>query len=127
MDDRAGGTGAGALRPGARGLPPELMVSWSRAYRPGWDTSPGEYVAHEVVGWGRSRRLARVEDVSRAFKAYVGVQHFDPGRWNVAGEPRSTFFVSLFVANRTVALRTFSTMPEALAELARFHAVLPSS
>lgn len=101
-----------------------LDLAWSAAYRPEWDQIPAAYQEQGVVGWGRSRRLARARDASRAFKAYLGVQHADPARWHVSGEPRSVFFLSLFVANRTIALRTFPTMPEALTALRDFHSRL---
>lgn len=103
-----------------------LSMSWSSAYHPEWDATPQAYVAHGVAGWGRSRRLARAEDPARGFKAYLGVQHYDPARWHVVGEPRAVFFLSLFYHGRTVALRTFPTLPAALAELRGFHARLPA-
>lgn len=101
-----------------------LTVLWSAAYRPAWDATPEAYVESGDVGWSRSRRLARAEDASAGFKAYVGVQHDDPSRWHVAGEPRTVFFVSFFQGGRTLALRTFPTMDDALAELRRVHAGL---
>jgi hypothetical protein len=54
----------------------------------------------------------------------LGVQHYDPARWHTPGAARSAYFLSLFVANRTVTLRTFATMSVALAELHRFHQCL---
>lgn len=104
---------------------PGLIYKWSAIYHPEWDATPEEYVAGGLVGWGSSRRLARVADPARAFKAYLGVQHFDPGRWNLPGEPSAKFFLSLFVRNRTVSLHTYPTLDAARAELARFHASLP--
>lgn len=101
-----------------------LRVTWSPIYRTEWDASPGRYVEEGVVAWGRSRRLARAEDASRRFKAYLGVQHFDPARWHAEGEPRATFFLSLFLIGRTVALRTYPTIPGALEALNAFHAGL---
>ena len=101
-----------------------LTVVWSAAYRPAWDATPEAYVEDGVVGWSRSRRLARAEDASAGFKAYVGIQHYDPSRWHVAGAPRAVFFVSFFQGSRTLALRTFPTMDVALAELRRVHAGL---
>lgn len=101
-----------------------LTFIWSPIYRPEWDDVPGEYVAHGVVGWGRSRRLARAEDAARRFKAYLGVQHFDPARYGLEGEAQAKFFVSLFVAGRTVTLRTYPTLREAREALERFHAAL---
>jgi hypothetical protein len=103
----------------------DLTVRWSAAYHPEWDDTPDAYVAHGVVAWGRSRRLARAEDTARAFKAYLGVQHYDPARWHVPGEPRAVFFLSLFHRGRTVTLRTFPTRAAALAALRDFHARLP--
>ena len=98
-----------------------LSIVWSPIYRPEWDDAPREYVAHGVVGWGRSRRLARAADPARIFKAYLGVQHFDPARYGLAGEARAKFFVSLFVGGRTVTLRTYPTLREAHDALERFH------
>jgi hypothetical protein len=104
--------------------PTALLVTWSAAYRPEWDATPGAYLAHGAVGWGRSRRLARAEDHARALKAYLGVQHYDPGRWHSAGEPRAVFFLSLFLHGRTVTLRTYPSVVAALADLRSFHASL---
>jgi hypothetical protein len=101
-----------------------LTIVWSVIYRPAWDATPEAYVEGGVVGWSRSRRLARAEDACVGFKAYVGVQHDDPSRWHVAGAPRTVFFVSFFQGGRTLALRTFPTMDAALAELRRVHAAL---
>lgn len=101
-----------------------LTITWSPIYRPEWDDAPAEYVEHEVVGWGRSRRLARAEDAARRFKAYLGVQHFDPARYGLAGEPQATFFVSLFVNGRTVVLHTYPTLHEARDTLERVHSAL---
>jgi hypothetical protein len=103
---------------------PGLTYQWSTIYRPEWDTTPEEYVEHGLVGWSQSRRLARVTDPSRDFKGYLGVRHFDPGRWNLPGEPTATFFLSLFVHNRTVTLRTYPILAAARTELERFHASL---
>jgi hypothetical protein len=102
----------------------ELRVTWSSIYRPEWDESPDRYVDAGVVGWSRSRRLAKAEDANRRFKAYLGVQHFDPARWHVEGEARATFFLSLFLNGRTVTLRTFPSMTGAVRALETFHAGL---
>ena len=101
-----------------------LAIQWSREYDSTWDDRPEEYVARGVVGWGRSRRLARAEDRTLDFKAYLGVQHHDPARWHACGDTRAVFFLSLFVSNRTVTLRTYPTIKDALAELGRFHDAL---
>lgn len=102
----------------------ELRARWSPVYQPAWDETPQEYMARGLVGWNKSRRLARFDDDELGFKAYVGVQHFDPAQWNAAGEARTKFFLSLFLHNRTVTLRTYSTLPAALTELASFHSRL---
>ena len=98
-------------------LPDGLTLRWSPVYQPQWDETPQAYVDAGVVGAGRSRRLARAEDRQRGFKAYLGVQHWDPSRWNLPGEERAVFFLSLFHGNRTLALRTYPTIPDALAAL----------
>ncbi|MGZ3681122.1 MAG: hypothetical protein ACXWQR_22095, partial [Ktedonobacterales bacterium] len=100
---------------------------WSPIYNPAWDDTPESYVEHGIVAWSRSRRLARCEDPRRHVKAYIGVQHYDPARWHVAGEPRTRFFLSLFLAGRTLSLRTYSTLTEAMASLHAFHASLDVS
>ena len=94
-----------------------LTVRWSPVYQPQWDETPQAYVDAGIVGVGRSRRLARAEDRQRGFKAYLGIQHWDPSRWNLPGEERAVFFLSLFHHNRTLALRTYPTIPTALAAL----------
>ena len=98
-------------------LPDGLTVRWSPVYQPQWDETPQAYVDAGIVGAGRSRRLAKVEDRQRGFKAYLGVQHWDPSRWNLPGEERAVFFLSLFCNGRTLALLTYPTIPAALAAL----------
>ena len=107
-------------------MPSGLTITWSPVYHPEWDNAPSAYVEHGIVGWGRTRRLARADDPTVAFKAYIGIQHDDPARWHGAGAPRAVFFLSLFLARRTIALRTFPTMPALLAELHAFYARLRS-
>jgi len=97
--------------------PDGLTVRWSPVYQPQWDETPQAYVDAGIVGVGRSRRLAKAEDAQRAFKAYLGVQHWDPSRWNLPGKERAVFFLSLFRDNRTLALRTYPTVPAALSAL----------
>ena len=94
-----------------------LAIHWSPVYQPQWDEAPQAYVDAGVVGVGRSRRLAKAEDASRGFTAYLGVQHWDPARWNLPGEARAVFFVSTLRNHRTLALRTFPTLPAALTAL----------
>lgn len=76
------------------------------------------------MGWGRSRRLARFDDEHLGMKAYTGIQHYDPALWDVPGQAQARYFLSLFLDNRTVTLRTFATLGEALAELEVFHSRL---
>lgn len=103
-------------------MPSTLAITWSPIYHTEWDAAPEEYVAAGLVGWGRSRRLARADDMVLAFRAYLGVQHFDPTQWNLPGEPTAKFFLSIRVHGRTLWLRTFPTMHEALAVLRSAHA-----
>ena len=105
----------------------DLRIHWSPIYNPAWDDTPEAYVEHSLVAWGRSRRLARCEDPRLYFKAYLGVQHYDPARWHVAGEPRTRYFLSLFLAGRTLSLRTYPTLAAALAALHAFHSSLAGS
>lgn len=98
-------------------LPDGLEVRWSPIYQPQWDDEPQAYVNAGVVAAGRSRRLAKALDRCSAFKAYLGVQHWDPARWNLPGEARAVFFLSLFQHNRTLALRTYPSLVVALTAL----------
>ncbi len=95
-------------------------MTWSTAYHAAWDVTPERYVDEGAVAWGRSRRLGKYVEEDVGLKAYVGVQHFDPWRWGVAGEARAKFFVSLFVGGKTVSLHTYATMGEALDALDAF-------
>ena len=99
----------------------DLRIHWSSIYNPAWDDTPDAYVEHGLVAWGRSRRLARCDAPRIHVKAYIGVQHDDPARWHVAGEPRTRFFLSLFLAGRTISLRTYPILADALAALYAFH------
>jgi len=101
--------------------PTDLQIAWAQVYRAEWDTAPDRYVAAGVVGWGRSRRLARIDDPASAFTAYLGIQHFDPTRWNLPGAPVAKYFASVFLHRRTVGLHTYATMNDALAAVRTFH------
>lgn len=94
------------------------LIQWHREYRPEWDADPGQYVAHDLLGWGRSRRLGLL--LLGRYKAYIGVQHVDPDRpgWRIVDAPQARFFVSLFVDGACVTLRTFPTVEAALDMLA---------
>jgi|GEM_PF-792687 len=102
----------------------ELVLQWSAIYQPAWDAQPEQYVENGLVGWGRSRRLARGSDAAHAFQAYLGVHHTDPRRWGELDNPHTRFFLSLFLAGRTVSMRTYATLPEALEALRTFHTQL---
>lgn len=101
-------------------------TAWSRIYTPAWDDTPQAYVEAGLVAWGRSRRLMRFDDPGLRIRAYAGVQHYDPARWNIPGEARARFFMSLFLDNRTVTLRTFATMADALSALDTFRSQVGS-
>ena len=98
-----------------------LTLQWSPLYNRAWDTNPAAYLQAELVGWGRSKRLARASDPPRGFVAYLGVQHSDPSRWGRLGEPRTVFFLSLLVGGRTITLRTYATFAEAWDALTAFY------
>jgi hypothetical protein len=105
-------------------MQPTFTIAWAPHYQAEWDEDPARYVAAGVVAWGHSRRLARVDDPARAFKAYLGVRHAEPRVWGSDDAPYTRFFLSLFLHGRTITLRTFATMPEALAALHAFYATL---
>ncbi len=99
-------------------------IVWSPIYHPTWDRTAEEYVAAGLVGWGRSRRLAKAYDRAHGFVAYLGVQHFDPARWNLSGDPTTKFFASFIVRGRTADLQTYLALGDALAAVRAFHARL---
>jgi hypothetical protein len=101
-----------------------MEIEWAAWRRPEWDDRPERYNAEGVVRWGYSRRLAKARNDRLGLKAYIGVQHHDPSRWNLSGEPSARFFLSLFIHGQTVSLRTYSTMQAALAALAAFQDML---
>lgn len=104
--------------------PNDLTIVWSPIYQPAWDADPAAYVEAGSVGWGKSRRLARAEDGTRRFKAYLGVHHSDPARWGSADMPHASFFLSLFRDGRTLSLHTYPTMAICLAALRAAYATL---
>ncbi|HYP19436.1 MAG TPA: hypothetical protein VEY08_05125 [Chloroflexia bacterium] len=96
------------------------LIEWHREYRPEWDDDPNAYAEHDVVQWGKSRRLGLLR--SGRVKAYLGVQHVDPGRagWAIMEEPTARFFVSVFVSGRVLTLRTYPTRQQTLEMLASY-------
>jgi hypothetical protein len=96
------------------------LITWHEQYRPEWDRSPDEYVAHGVVPWARSRRIGMLR--LGAVKAYIGIQHVDPSApgWGIVEEPTTRVFLSLFVLGQCVTLRTFPDVQAALEALAGF-------
>ena len=90
------------------------LISWHAEYRPEWDSAPEEYAANGVVAWGRSRRLGLFK--LGVVKAYLGVQHVDPGKpgWAIVGAPQTRFFLSIFMSGSCITLRTFPTLDAAL-------------
>jgi len=101
-----------------------MEIKWAAWYHPDWDEQPERYVEEGIVSWGHSRRLAKAQADRLGLKAYIGIQHYDPGRWNRSGEPSTRFFLSLFVQGQTVSLRTYPTIQAALAALAAFQDML---
>src|SRR5690242_1464554 len=95
----------------------EQAIAWAAAYEPSWDPNPDAYVEAGRVGWARSRRLGVLHLPARGFKAYLGVQHVDPGRagWDRLGlaAAEARFFVSWFDGRQCVGLRTAPTMADA--------------
>jgi hypothetical protein len=101
-----------------------MEIEWAKWYRSEWDEQPERYLDEGIVGWGYSRRLAKARDDCLGLKAYLGVQHHDPGRWSLAGEPVARFFLSLFLHGQISSLRVYPTMSDALAALVAFQAGL---
>jgi hypothetical protein len=101
-----------------------MEIAWAPWYQPDWDEQPERYLEEGIVSWGRSRRLAKARDVRLGLKAYIGVQHYDPSRWNLPGEPSARYFLSLFVHGQTISLQTYPTIQAALAALAAFQDML---
>jgi hypothetical protein len=93
----------------------ERAVSWSAVYNPQWDSDPDAYVAAGVCPWGRTRRLGKLLLPAARFKAYLGVQHVDPGLagWHSLDAPEARFFVSWFSGSRCLGLRVAPTMAAA--------------
>jgi hypothetical protein len=102
-----------------------LMITWAPAHHAEWDADARHYVDAGIVAPGKSRRLARLADPQRAFKGYVGVQCADPHLFAIADDQVARFFVSVFAHGRTITLRTFPTIAEALALAQTMHARLP--
>lgn len=96
------------------------LVVWHRDYRSEWDATPQEYAERGFVQWGKSRRLGLYN--RGRVKAYLGVQHVDPGRpgWAIVDAPTARFFISVFLSGRVVTLKTYDAMHEALEMLAAF-------
>jgi hypothetical protein len=95
----------------------ERAIAWGPAYNPAWDQDPDAYFAAGLVGWARSRRLGLLHLPAAGFKAYLGVQHVDPGRagWDRLGlaEAEARFFVSWFDGAHCLGLRTLPTLDSA--------------
>jgi hypothetical protein len=89
-------------------------VRWAPQYRPGWDQTPERYLEAGLIKWGKGRRLGLAEDPARGFKAYFGVQHYDPSMWGVPGAPRCQYFVSLWSDGVCRTMRSFPTMSQAI-------------
>ncbi len=99
------------------GWPEDLPLRWAAWHHPEWDATPGAYVAADLTGWGRSRRLARGDDPARGIRVYAGVQHVDPAHWGREGMPHAVFFGSVLLGARTLWLHTYPDIPATLAAL----------
>ena len=102
-------------------------IHWHSRHTPAWDDNPWAYVEHGILPPGRSRRLGVLSLDSVGFKAYLGVQHFDPGLWGYRGTAYCKFFLSLWTGKVCRELRTYPTMEQALERLRAFYtAAFPS-
>lgn len=90
-------------------------IQWGAAYHPEWDRTPEAYLAAGLLKEGKARRLGRLEEPSRRFRAYFGVQHA-PERLRWGSPEYLRFFVSLMHGKRVLTLQTHPTMPAALAQ-----------
>ena len=100
------------------------LIRWHSRYLPAYDGDPWRYVHEGILLAGRSRRLGVLNDPARGFRAYLGVQHFDPGEWDYRGEAYCKFFLSLRLKNAGVELRTYPTMEQALGRLKALYTTL---
>jgi hypothetical protein len=107
-------------------MDPTSCIAWAAHYQPEWDADPEAYVDAGLVAWGKTRRLGKLDlpgHPGAGFKAYIGVQHVDPGLggWQLDA-PEARFFISWFVGGRCLGLRVAPTMPQALALLCAAYA-----
>ena len=100
------------------------LICWHPRYLPAHDGDPWRYVHEGILPPGRSRRLGALHDPARGFRAYLGVQYFDPGQWGYRGEAYCKFFLSLQQKNAGVELRMYPRMEQALARLKALYATL---
>lgn len=101
-------------------------IQWSTAYRPAWDTVPEAYLDAGLLKAGKARRLGRLEEPSRRFRAYFGVQHA-PARARWGSPEYLRFFVSLLHGKRVLTLQTHPTMQAALAQAWAVYQLLPDA
>lgn len=96
-------------------------IRWRPRYHREWDDDPWAYLRQGLLPLGRSRRLGVVRAGLGGFKAYLGVQHFDPAYWGRPGGAYCRFFLSLWAGGRLRELRTHETMKQALDRLWSFY------
>lgn len=89
-------------------------IVWSGRYRADWDDAPEHYLLSGILPENRSRRLGMIAEPGCRFRAYIGVQHYDPLQWGRYGTARTTFWVSVLSGTRTVTMRSCTTMAECL-------------
>ncbi|MCX6021062.1 MAG: hypothetical protein NTZ05_04920 [Chloroflexi bacterium] len=101
-------------------------IQWGAAYRPEWNAAPERYREAGLVQEGKSRRLGKLEEPGRRFRAYLGVQHAVAGpRWGAREYTR--FFVSLSHRGRVLILQTHLTLESALAQAWSVYQRLPET
>lgn len=99
-------------------------IHWGAVYCPAWDAMPETYLEAGLLKDGKARRLGRLEEPSRRFRAYFGVQHAAARvRWG--SEEYIRFFVSLMHGKRVLTLQTHPTMQAALAQAWAVYQRLP--
>lgn len=99
-------------------------IEWSPKYNPDWDNEPEAYMRSGILSEGRSLRLGKLSYTSLRFRAYLGVQHYDPLDWAQQGEAYTCFWISFLIGKQTIMLQTFQTMRDCRIALQQFYSGL---
>lgn len=102
----------------------DKRIEWSSKYNPDWDDEPEAYMRSGILAEGRSLRLGKLSYASMRFRAYLGVQHYDPLDWAQQGESYTCFWVSFLIGKQTITLQTFQTMRDCRSALWQFYSTL---